>query len=159
MEERLKAIIDHERVSTRLKAFDQRPVNVPIPQRKTTETIPDKRYNPITGKTVTIGGQKFSAADLDSPYFMNDIPGQRKLDQNSFGRIISVIRKLRNTGTVLSRLVNEVVYEIRFGRLSGLSYKTNQIMTPFHATNIALKEIKKYTWKTPGAYKLNEAFI
>lgn len=85
--------------------------------------------------------EQFNRMVLSNSKLLNDIPGERRLNDFQIRKIKNCIQKniqpeVRNT------LVNDLIFNIRFGRLSGKSYITNRRINIDFAINAGLKLIK-----------------
>ena len=76
--------------------------------------------------------------------------GQRMLDKKRLERICYAALNFTGGDKEKARNVAEhVIHAIRFGNLSGLSYKTGKSMTIPLATNVAIKLLREKRWENP----------
>ena len=78
--------------------------------------------------------------------------GERPLTQFTFKRLVRSLKKYGYQGNILNSLINEIIFEVRFGSL----IKCNKTQTPLsldNAINIGLKLIRENRWSTPTLLK------
>jgi hypothetical protein len=126
--------------------------------RKATQT--EGRLNVIraaveqTKKQIAIDfheNQNQSSIKKDSKYILRK-PGDRPLSIFSFKRLEKSLKKYNYDADTLNCLINEIVFEARFGSLT----TCNQSKMPLeldNAINIALKLIREKRWTTPKLFK------
>lgn len=94
-----------------------------------------------------------------SAHFINNLKGGRQLPHKLVVSIESHVKKLQLLHNH-NMIVNEVIYEIRFGTLVYGIHDKNELDI-LHATNIAIKLIKESKWRTPVAFfeKVNKLYL
>lgn len=90
----------------------------------------------------------------DNGYMVTKI-GARSITKTAFKRLVKILKMYGYQGANLNRLINEIVYEIRFGSLINCN-KTKRILSIDNAVNIALKLVREHRWSTPTLLKKSE---
>jgi len=88
----------------------------------------------------------------NNQYFISSKEGQRSLSHLMLNRLIHHLEKLKIYGEEKTKLINEIVFEVRFGSLVK-NNTTNQENTIDRAINIAIKLVKEGRWNTPTLLK------
>jgi hypothetical protein len=78
-------------------------------------------------------------------------PGGIAISLFTFKRLLKILESLGYNGTQLSWLVNEIIFEVKFGNLK--RNKTGEPLSADHAINIALKLVREKRWATPVLFK------
>lgn len=87
--------------------------------------------------------------------FMISRIGERSFTNRSFQRLVKILKTLGYSGNHLNSLINEIVFEIRFGSLINCN-KTKKELSIDNAVNIALKLVREHRWSTPTLLKKSE---
>ncbi len=88
----------------------------------------------------------------DDPMYMFKKLGERSLTLFTFKRLVKLLEALGYGGNTLNYLINEIVFEARFGSLT----KCNKSQMPLdlnNAINIAIKLVREKRWTTPKLFK------
>lgn len=94
---------------------------------------------------------------LASDYaFMTNKMGNRPLSQFTIKRLIRALVAYGYQGNALNCLINEIVFEIRFGSLINCN-KTKTPLSIDNAVNISLKLVRENRWSTPVLLKKSAA--
>lgn len=97
--------------------------------------------------------QQKSALDLTTnPVFMLNKVGERILPIFTFKRLVHSLKGYGYNGNTLNVMINEIVFEARFGTLTKCS-KTKKPISLDNAINIGLKLVREKRWGTPGLLK------
>lgn len=101
----------------------------------------------------TVTKQERQQKLTESMDFMNQQPGNRQISSFALKRLQKTIQDIVTSDIkIQNQLMNEVIYEIRFGSLV-CSNKTKEELPTDHAINIALKLIRENRWFTPTTLK------
>lgn len=91
----------------------------------------------------------------DNARYIADKPGERNISSFTFKRLMRSLKNYGYDNSALNNLMNEIVYEVRFGSLMK-SNKSKTSLNIDNAINIALKLVRENRWSTP---KILENFI
>lgn len=80
--------------------------------------------------------------------FIHNKIGERILPMFTFKRLINSLKSYGYSGSNLNILINEIVFEARFGSLTTCS-KTKKTLSLDNAINIGLKLVREKRWNTP----------
>lgn len=86
--------------------------------------------------------------DID---FVKNKKGERPISDFTFKRMLRTIESLGYQGDRKIRLVNEILFEVRFGSLINCN-RTQLGMTVDHSVNVALKLVREGRWCKPIAF-------
>jgi len=89
--------------------------------------------------------------DNDANLIQNKM-GERPLSQLTFKRLVKFLKAYGYHGSELNCLINEIVFEVRFGSLIRCN-KTQKHLDIDNAINIALKLVRENRWSTPVLLK------
>ena len=84
--------------------------------------------------------------------WINSQPGDRQLKKFQFNRLQKALSSLGYIGKSLTRLINEVISEIRFGSLCR-QQNTSEALNIDYAINIAVKLVREQRWQCPTGLK------
>lgn len=104
----------------------------------------------------TVARQTQKAAEITTyqinPRFMLERAGDRVLSEFTYKRLVRELDSLGFQRQQKNQLINEIVFEIRFGSLTK-SNKTGEELSLDNAMNISLKLVKEQRWGTPVLLK------
>lgn len=86
------------------------------------------------------------------PSFMVAKTGDRAIPQFTFKRLVKSLKGYGYQGNSLNCLINEIVFEARFGSLINCN-KSKTALSVDNAVNIALKLVRENRWSTPVLLK------
>jgi len=85
---------------------------------------------------------------LGNPYFIASKPGERRVDQSILLRLSKKLDAYGFKGANKIKLINEVLYESRFGSLVKSNITKAELVIE-NSINIALKLVREKRWHTP----------
>lgn len=109
----------------------------------------DKMNHDIEVKT---NQQKTKSELSNDPHCMLNKTGQREISSFTFKRLANTLRTLGYGGNDLNALINEIIFEARFGSLTNCN-KTKNPLSLDKAINIGLKLVRENRWSTPELLK------
>ena len=118
-------------------------------QIESTYLIEYAKLNQLESKLKQIENEQMTEEKLnDDLSYINQINGSRAISPFSFQLLKKELQLLGYEDKVLTRLANEICYEIRFGSLR-YCRSTGAETTIQHAIHIALKLVREKRWQTP----------
>jgi len=80
--------------------------------------------------------------------YVHNVPGSRQMSEFTFKRLYKMLSGLNYRNDSLNCLLNEIVFEVRFGSLTYKQDSTSELDVD-HAVNIAVKLVRERRWKKP----------
>lgn len=100
-------------------------------------------------KIAAIKQQQAQSQKLSLETFVKDLPGERKISDQEFFWLKAQLAGFGvQEGRVLNQLINEILYEVRFGSLK-VRRADQKPMGVRHGLNIALKLLRGGLWAKP----------
>jgi hypothetical protein len=96
---------------------------------------------------------KANANLTDNPRFMLDKEGGRAMPLFTFKRLVKSLQSYGYYGNMLHTIINEIVFEVRFGSLIYCS-RTKMPLSFDNGINIALKLVREKRWSSPVLLKI-----